>query len=252
MRYACVIDYNGTQFAGWQRQNNATTVQGEIESVLTTLNGKSTLITGCGRTDAGVHASNYVFHVDVEGIVNFADQLWIHKLNQMLPPTIAFRKIIAVDSEFHSRFDAVSRHYLYRLTTKKPVFGYDHITHYKYEGSLDVSKLNQLSKLFLEATDFEAFSKLHGGNNTSFCDMTQCMWTQVNSDEYHLRISANRFLRGMVRLIVGTHLNYHRDKIKIEDIVEALSKQTRLPIIWSVEAAGLTLDRVDYPQKFVL
>ncbi len=247
MRYACQIDYNGSAFSGWQRQNNAVTVQGEIESAISNLTSSTIQVTGCGRTDAGVHASNYVFHIDINTIEDFSDSIWIHKLNQMLPIGVAIRKIVAVDAEFHSRYDATSRQYRYRLVTSKPVFGYDHITYYKYQDRLDVDKLNEVAEMFLDATDFTAFSKLHGGNKTSICEITKCKWEQKDDGEYNLVIRANRFLRGMVRLIVGAHLNYHRGKLTIEDIRLALNNQIHLPIVWSVDSNGLSLETIEYP-----
>ena len=248
MRYACQIDYNGSAFSGWQRQNNAITVQAEIEAAISILTSVDSQVTGCGRTDTGVHAANYVFHVDIDTIEDFTDPIWIHKLNQLLPIGIAFRKIVAVDPEYHSRYDAISRQYRYRLVTKKPVFGHDHITYYKYESSLNVDKLNEVAEMFLDATDFTAFSKLHGGNKTSICDITVCKWEQLD-DEYHLLIKANRFLRGMVRLTVGSHLNYHRNKLTKQDIHQALFNQVPLPIVWSVESNGLSLESITYPSQ---
>lgn len=249
MRYACLVDYNGANFSGWQRQNNAITVQGEIERRLEQLTNYQTQITGCGRTDAGVHGLNYVFHVDFDDSVHLSEPIWIHKLNQLLPKGIALRKIVKVDDEFHSRYDATMRHYRFKLTTRKPVFRENELTYYKYEPVLSVELLNTLSQLFINANDFAAFCKLHGGNKTTICNITHCHWVKYNDNEYHFGISANRFLRGMVRLIVGAHLNYHRGKLAISDIEKALNDQTPLPIVWSVSGSGLTLESIDYPNQ---
>lgn len=246
MRYALTIDFNGSQFCGWQKQLEERTVQGEIEQALTRIANQTITVMGCGRTDTGVHGRNYVLHTDLpDGTLGKSND-WVYKLNAMLPSDIAVKKITEVSSDFHARFQAKERSYVYRLRLDKQVFCADYKAHYKYESQLDLDKLNELSRLFLSASDFTRFSKLHGGNKTNLCNLTLCKWVQVSEKEFHFEIAADRFLRGMVRLIVGTHLNYHRGKITLRDVQDALEILKPLPIVWSVDASGLCFDSVTF------
>ncbi len=249
-RYALTIDYNGSKFCGWQKQLDERTVQGEIEKTLSRLSGNQITVMGCGRTDTGVHAQNYVLHTDLpDGKLDMSKD-WVYKLNAMLPADIVIKAISEVSNDFHARFLARERRYCYRLRLDKQVFGSDLTAYYKYESQLSVDRLNALSPLFLENNDFTCYSKLHGGNMTNRCQLTRCEWTQVSDKEFHFRIAADRFLRGMVRLIVGTHLNYHRGKITLQDVKLSLTELKPLPIIWSVEANGLCLESVRYDENF--
>lgn len=248
MRYALTIDFNGSKFCGWQKQLEDRTVQGEIENTLSRIAGQTITVMGCGRTDTGVHGRNYVLHTDLPVDTLGKSKDWVFKLNAMLPTDIAVKSIKEVSPDFHARFHANGRGYIYRLRLDKQVFGSDLTSHYKYESQLSIEKLNSISALFLSGKDFTCFSKLHGGNMTSLCNLTQCQWIKVSDVEYHFHISADRFLRGMVRLIVGAHLNYHRDKISKEDIRSALEELKPLPLVWSVEANGLCFETVSFDE----
>ena len=245
-RYALTIDFNGSRYCGWQKQLEDRTVQGEIEKTLSRIASQTVTVMGCGRTDTGVHGRNYVLHTDLPDGTLGKSKDWVYKLNAMLPRDIAIKSITEASPDFHARFLAKERGYCYRLRLDKQVFGSDLTAHYKYESALSVEKLNALSELFLAGKDFTCFSKLHGGNLTNLCNLTVCKWDQVSDKEFHFHIAADRFLRGMVRLIVGTHLNYHRGKITLSDVRLALTEMKPLPLVWSVEANGLCFESVSY------
>ncbi len=242
MRYRFNIAYNGNGFAGWQRQPTAPTIQQEIESKLSTIFNRSIDIVGCGRTDTGVHASQYVFHADLPGPFDFDLR---HRLNQMLSQKIVIREVLRVSDKFHARFDAARRTYRYYLIRNKSPFYYEIKTHFPRFDLLDKNKLQACAALIKPYSEFAPFCKSRSDSETMTCQIFESQWT-FNTDEYYYTISANRFLRGMVRLIVGISLRVAIGEVALQDVRDALDTQTRLEKSYSAPAQGLFLTEVTY------
>ena len=206
-RYFIYLSYNGKQYNGWQTQPNGVTVQQTIEEALATLLREPVPIVGAGRTDAGVHARLMVAHFDREEPI--ADLKFLaEKLNRVLPKDIAIHRIVSVTPEAHARFDATSRTYKYYLATRKDPFLYD-LT-YRYPGQLDFEAMNAACPILFEYRDFTSFSKLHTDVKTNNCRIQQARW-EKEGDMWVFTITADRFLRNMVRAIVGTLLEIAND-----------------------------------------
>lgn len=240
-RYFLTLHYNGTRFNGWQSQPNAPSVQAHLEEKMSLLLRQPIALTGCGRTDAGVHAKNYVAHFDFEG--DFPKN-WLSRINQLIGKDIVIKKMNVVSPTAHARFDATSRSYEYHLTTEKDPFRQE--TTWHYARNLDLEKLQQAATLLLDYQDFTPFCKTHSDAQTMKCKLTMAHW-QVTEGCLIFHISANRFLRGMVRLIVGMCLNVAEEKIFIGDVKRALEEQTVLKKSYSVPPYGLVLTNIIYP-----
>lgn len=247
-RYFARLKYRGTRYAGWQSQPNANTVQDEIESKLSILLRKHTKIMGCGRTDAGVHASDFVMHFDARGQL---DENLIFKLNMMLPDDIVITKIDKVNDAAHSRFDAISRSYEYHIHRRKDPFNQGHSYYYPHLFTHDLQMLNECSNLLINYADFYTFCKTNTDVKTTLCTLTKSEWV-VSESDLTFHITANRFLRGMVRLIVGCCLNVTTGKLSIDDVIAALSKTERLKRDLSVPAEGLFLTDISYPESIYI
>jgi tRNA pseudouridine38-40 synthase len=235
--------YDGTDYSGWQKQPKTQTIQGVIEGKLSMLFGNQAIdIVGCGRTDAGVHAKQAYFHADLEPLFSI-DQLH-YKLNNMLPFAIAINKVIEVDPEAHARFDATKRTYYYFIHQKKLPF------HQKdswfYPKALSIDKMNEAASFLLERQDFTSFSKLHTDVNNNFCEIYQAKW-KIVGDQLRFEISANRFLRNMVRAIVGTLLEVGKGNISTEAVKDIIAAEDRGEAGCSVPAKGLFLESIEYP-----
>ncbi len=243
MRYFIHTSYKGTNYAGWQRQLNASTVQQQIEEAISKIERKEMTIVGCGRTDAGVHASEYYFHIDLE-----IDDLIFYrkKMNNILPVDISINKFIEVEETAHARFDANKRGYTYYISYKKNPFQKDYQWYYPY-GKLDLDKLNTAAAILMKHKAFYTFCKSHTDVKTMNCDLFESIWKQESEDLISYHISANRFLRGMVRLIVGMCINVANNRLSLEEVDQALLDQIRLSKSYSVPAEGLFLSRVEYP-----
>lgn len=245
-RYFFQISYDGTEYSGWQRQENAITVQECIEENLSRLYKDSIPILGCGRTDAGVHASDFYFHVDLneseEGI-----NLLRFKLNKMLPSTVSVNEIIPVHKEAHARFDATSRSYIYRLHFDKDPFSVKYSFKYNQGGIPDFDLLSQAASLIKEYTEFYPFCKSNSDVLNYKCQIEISEWKKITESKWEYHVTANRFLRGMVRLIVGMCLNVAIGKILLHEVREAMDKQERLKYAWSVPPQGLSLTDIQYP-----
>ena len=239
------IAYNGTRFSGWQVQDNAPSVQAAIEEALTKLYSSKISIIGCGRTDTGVHASDYFFHVDLEDRYNVKDLMY--KLNLMLGAEILIKSIIGVEDDHHARFDATSRSYTYHLSLQKDPFRQDQTYLFDQGGNIDFELLNKAASLLLEFDEFFTFCKTHSDVTNYRCQLFESYWERVSEYDFEYHISANRFLRGMVRLIVGMCINVAIGKLDLEEVKSALSTQSRLDRAWSVPAKGLFLTKVEYP-----
>ncbi len=241
-RFIAHIAYNGSRYAGWQRQPNAMTVQEAIENALSTVLQSTTTIIGCGRTDTGVHASHYVFHFDTEAPINFD---LAHRLNRMLGMDIYIKKIVPAADTFHARFDARRRTYQYYLIKNKSPFYSEIKTQYPQFHKIDVTLLKKCAELIKSHTEFYPFCKSRTDAESMTCQVFESAW-DISTDEYIYTITANRFLRGMVRLIVGMSLRVSIGEIPFEDVVEALENQTRLEKSYSAPANGLFLCAIEY------
>lgn len=242
-RYFIECAYDGTDFSGWQIQPRVETVQGIIENRLSNLYGNRLIkITGCGRTDAGVHASQFFFHVDLDLFLP-PDQL-TYKLNKMLPRAIAIRAVIEVADKAHARFDAEKRTYRYFIHQKKSPFLQQYSEY--YPRPLSVEKMNEAAALLLGRQDFTSFSKLHTDVNNNFCTVYAAKWIKTNN-QLCFEITANRFLRNMVRAIVGTLLEIGEQKQPVEYIQEIIALKNREEAGVSVPAKGLFLVKIEYP-----
>lgn len=244
-RYVLELAYRGTAYAGWQRQPNALSVEETVDTALSTMLGTPTKIVGCGRTDAGVHASDYVAHFDYVG--SLPPRL-AGRLNRYLPADIAVHRLAVVDSDFHARFSASGRAYVYRISAGKDPFRTDTVAWLPQLGALDHAAMRAAAKLLLGYTAFAPFCKSNSDAFTMNCTLTESRWV-FGPRELSYHVAANRFLRGMVRLIVGMCLQVGGGKVGLEEVVRALDRQQPLPKPWSAPAQGLFLCKVDYSER---
>lgn len=245
MRYFIKLAYNGTQFHGWQSQPNAVTIQATIEEKLHLLLRTKIAIIGCGRTDTGVHAKEYYAHFDYE---NDFPKNFIHRLNLVLPKGIAVYDIFEVDAKQHARFDALHRSYEYHICFDKNPFEVETVWAYPYrEELLDLEKMQAAAAMLMEFEDFNTFCKTKTDVKTTLCEMKRSEWI---FDEKNRRlvfhISANRFLRGMVRLIVGMCVNVAIGKVSLSELRQALETKMPLKLNHSVPPQGLFLTDIRY------
>ncbi len=244
MRVFVYISYKGTNYHGWQMQNNALSLQQEItESLQILLKNKSLSIIASGRTDAGVHAKQQVFHVDVPDNTEVENLLF--RLNGILANDIVVHSILPVPKKTHARFDATKRSYEYHLRTKKTPFGANE--YYYHRNPLDVEAMNKAAGYLLGEHDFKSFSKVKTEVNNFICTITQAEWIASEAGMVFY-ISANRFLRSMVRTIVGTLLDVGEGKIEPMEVKKIIEKKDRTAAGRSVPAKGLYLCKVEYPQ----
>ena len=246
-RYFIYIAYNGGNYCGWQIQPNGNSVQQEIETALMTLLRRPVSITGAGRTDAGVHARQMVAHFDSERISE-KNELE-ERINRILPKDIAIQQIREVIPEAHVRFDAISREYQYFITTRKDAFEYPF--RYKINHPLDVEKMNQAAQILFEYNDFTSFSKLHTDVKTNFCEIKCARWTK-EEDLYTFTIRADRFLRNMVRAIVGTMMDVGRNKLSLDEFRAVIEAKDRCKAGTSVPGQALFLTDIEYPENLFI
>lgn len=235
--------YDGTNYSGWQKQPEVRTIQGVIEEKLSMLFGHQIVeIVGCGRTDAGVHAKEAYFHVDLAP--SFSNDQLLYKLNNMLPLDIAINEIIDVGPEAHARFDATKRTYHYFIHQKKLPFHQN--DSWFFPRALSIEKMNEAAKYLLGRQDFTSFSKLHTDVNNNFCEVYHAEWKEVG-DQLRFEISANRFLRNMVRAVVGTLLEVGKGNVSPEGVKDIIAAEDRGEAGCSVPAKGLFLQSIEYP-----
>lgn len=245
MRYFSELAYNGTNYCGWQIQPNGITVQETLEKAFSTILRTSIAITGCGRTDTGVHASQFFIHFDFEETF---PKGFLNRINKFLPKDILIKRIFEVASDAHSRYDAYHRSYEYHIYFHKNPFGLETSYHFPFAEKLDINKMQQAADLLLKYEAFFPFCKAHSDAKTMLCDVRRAEWIfDQKEKKLVFHISANRFLRGMVRLIVGMCLNVGLGKLAIADVQLALDQQIRLKKDLSVVAKGLFLTEVKYP-----
>ncbi len=245
-RYFIYLAYNGENYCGWQIQPNGISVQETIEKALSTLLRSPMQIVGAGRTDAGVHARMMMAHFDSEG-ENLDLNLLANKLNSILPKDIVIYKVVEVKPDAHARFDAQARLYRYYVTTRKDPFL--HHLKYKIHGELDVAAMNTCAEVLFEYTDFTSFSKLHTDVKTNNCTIMQAEWEKSGNDCI-FTIKANRFLRNMVRSIVGTLLEAGRGKMSVDDMRKIIEAKDRCRAGTSVPAHALFLEEIEYNKNW--
>lgn len=242
-RYFIYFSYDGSAYVGWQIQPNGLSVQEVMQKAFSTVLRDEIEIIAAGRTDAGVHAKCMVAHADMD-IAPYEKLDFVSKMNSFLPNDIAISKIIEVKNDAHARFDAVSRRYEYHLIIEKNVFLNDYAMRAFHP--LDFESMNRAASTLLDFTDFTSFSKLHSDNKTNDCKVKFARWTE-QSDKWIFTIEADRFLRNMVRAIVGTLLEVGRGKMTIDQFCAVIEAKNRNIAGTSVPGKGLYLVNVEYP-----
>ena len=248
MRYFIEIAYNGKNYHGWQIQPDAITVQEVVEKCFSTLLRKPIQVTGAGRTDAGVHAKQLVAHVDIEMVNDLQD--FVYRLNSFLPKDIAINNIFPVKEQAHARFDAVLREYQYVISLHKNPFLQDFS--YQLYNQPNVKKMNEAARMLLNFSDFQCFSRSNTDVKTYICKVQNAVWEEKDDNLLVFTITADRFLRNMVRAIVGTLLDVGYNKITTEDFKTILNSKDRTKAGASAPANGLYLTKVKYPKNIFI
>lgn len=244
-RYFLKFAYDGTNYCGWQIQPNGNSVQAELTRAVSLRFGEPVSLVGAGRTDAGVHAKEMYAHFDLTKELSPEEILHaLFPLNNMLPRDIAVHDMIPVDEAAHARFDATSRTYEYHLLTRKDPFR-ERFCWY-WQGYIDLARMNQAAAMLIGVHDFQCFSKVDTDVNHYMCNIMEAFW-QEHDGELVFAISANRFLRNMVRAVVGTLFEIGRGKLAVEDLEEIVASRNRSRAGASVPARGLSLVSIAYP-----
>ncbi len=252
MRYFITLSYDGTRFHGWQVQPNGISVQGELQRALSLLLRQDVAVTGAGRTDTGVHARMMVAHFDFNGEWGAGSgermdgRQLAYKLNRILPQDIAVQRVEQVPDDMHARFSALARtYYYYRHTFKSPC-----LRHYSCElhYDLDFPLMNQAAAILLEYDDFGAFCKSHADVKTTLCHMMKAEWREVEPGQWCFEIQANRFLRNMVRAVVGTLVEVGRHRLTLDDFRRVIEGKRRTEAGESMPAKALFLQHIAYPE----
>lgn len=246
MRYFIEVSYQGQGYHGWQVQQNASTIQQEINEALGKYCRCPIETVGSGRTDTGVHAVQQFCHVD---LLNQLDvSMAIHKINGILPPDIAVINIYKVPDHAHARFDAISRSYEYRISRKKDPF-LQHKSYYLRE-TLDIEEMNEACKFLIGKKDFKCFSRVKTSVDNFICTISQAHW-EAHNGTYCFYVSANRFLRGMVRALVGTLMEIGTGKLTVPQFHAIMKSRDRRAAGRSVPAHGLFLTKIIYPEQLL-
>jgi len=241
MRYLLELSYKGTRYHGWQKQHNAHSVQAVLDEKLSLLIGENIETLGCGRTDTGVHARQFYAHFDTANPIDPSHI--VYKLNHILPADIAAYSLRPVSGDFNARFDAAYRTYEYHISRQRDPFATE-VSWYVY-GPLDVALMNQCAAMLIGKKDFECFSKVQTQVNNFICDVMLANW-EVQNDKLVFTIRANRFLRNMVRAVVGTLVEVGRGRMSVEEFKVVLESKSRSEAGQSVPAQGLFLTEVVY------
>ena len=245
MRYFITFSYDGTAYHGWQIQPNGASVQETLQRALGTLLRQTIEVVGAGRTDTGVHARMMVAHFDVDSSLgDEADCAQVvYKLNKLLPRDIAVQRILRVPDDMHARFSALARTYHYYIHTRKTPF----LRHYSWQVgyALDFDRMNEAAQHLLRYEDFTSFSKTQTDTKTNICHVTEARWEQ-HGEQWVFRITANRFLRNMVRAIVGTLIEVGRGRMSVEDFCQVIEQRDRCSAGESVPGHALFLTNVSY------
>ncbi len=256
MRFFITLSYDGTRYHGWQIQPNGNSIQQELQQALSTLLRQPIEVVGAGRTDTGVHAKMMVAHFDLDPtqpplkgeefslFKGELERILAYKLNKLLPADIAVQEVRQVDEEMHARFSATSRTYHYFIHTRKDPF----LQAYSWQipFALDFEKMNEAAKVLLEYKDFTSFSKVGTDVKTNLCDLREAYWEEVAPGRWRFTITANRFLRNMVRAIVGTLVEVGRGRISIEEMRQIIEAKDRCQAGESVPAKALFLVNIKY------
>lgn len=243
-RYFIQLYYDGSPFHGWQIQPNAKSIQQFLNEALSTVTRSEIYTIGCGRTDAGVHATKFFAHFNFEQELHHLEDLSF-RVNCILPKEIAIQRIFPVNEDVHSRFSAVSRTYEYLIAIKKNPFYRNRA--YEYREPLDIELMNEAGLMLNRFEDFTSFAKLHSDSETNLCQLEHAIWT--GHDEFlRFEIKANRFLRNMVRAVVGTMIELGRGKISLSDFEAIIEAKDRSAAGYSVPAHGLYLIDIEYPK----
>ncbi len=246
MRYFGEIAYLGTNFHGWQKQKEGSTVQLAIEECLSTVYQQNVEVMGCGRTDAGVHASQFYFHFDIDLDKEEEEKYILKRMNKVVGPDVFIKRIFKVKDDMHARFDAKKRSYEYHLIQQKNPFRKNIAYTFPFYHQLDFNKMQETAELLKNYKAFFPFCKSNSDVKTMNCDILRAEWVKTDNSNLVFHISADRFLRGMVRLIVGSCINVGLKKVSLAAIKEALENQTRLDKSLSVPPDGLFLTAVVY------
>lgn len=245
MRYFVEIAYDGTLFSGWQVQPSKQTVQGEINSILSTILQDAIHVVGCGRTDAGVHASQFYFHFDT---VKILPENILYKLNSMLPSSIVAYQIFSVENELHSRFSATKRSYVYHTHFSKNPFQ-NQFSYYCYYKNLDRHAMQTVVDLLKQTTDFAPLSKFNEDNENTLCTIYSAELLFVEEENrMELHITANRFLHNMIRRIMGLLLSVGRGKLSLTEVKDVLGNTGTFSLNFVAPPQGLFLNGVEYAQ----
>lgn len=244
MRYFVKLSYTGTNYHGWQIQPNAETVQEFTENAFSTILQEKIKLTGAGRTDAGVHASEFYAHFDYSEKIGDTEKLRF-RLNRFLPNDIAVHKIFSVENDLHSRFSAQWREYEYYLHFEKNPF-LQNRSYFIY-GDIDFEIMQKAANLLFDYTDFTSFSKLHTDTKTNNCKIMKARWVPLADKQFKFVIRADRFLRNMVRAITGSLLDVGRAKTSVRGFAKIIESQNRSEAGFSVPAHGLYLSKIKYP-----
>ena len=239
-----LLSYKGTVYHGWQVQKNAHSVQAEIEHALATILREQIEVVGCGRTDSGVHAKRYVLHFDCEQELD--DNNTVFRFNSLLPDDIGIYNLIKTKDDLHARFDAKIRTYRYFIHFKRNPFLYDRSYYFKQQKEPDIVLMNEFCKQLLTVSDFTSFEKKGSDNTNSLCTVTKAVWTKTENG-LQFEISSNRFLRNMVRAIVGVSLMIGCKKRELADILKEVKNKEIIHLSMTAPASGLHLWDVTYP-----
>jgi len=251
MRYFLQLSFKGTDYHGWQEQSNASnTVQEICKNAIAKVLNHPIKLAGAGRTDTGVHAEMFFAHFDspLEGLVENKKK-WLHKFNSVTPFSIAFQDIVKVKSDAHARFDATSRTYRYDISIRKNPFLHNNSLFYPHP--LDIDKMNKACTTLKEYKEFSSFQKTHSGNKTDYCTIKSANW-EMHGDKLSFTITADRFLRNMVRAIVGTMLNVGNGKYSHAHFCKIIEGKNRSHAGASVAACGLYLTDIKYPLEIFI
>lgn len=243
------IEYDGTDYSGWQLQNNAKTVQGEIERAIYKLTSTKKNVFGSGRTDSGVHAAHQIAHFKTDDNFIIPEKKFAKAMNTNLPKDIRIKKAVYSNLDFHSRFDAIEREYTYNLRTEYSVFHRRFEAFIKYK--LDIEKLFKSADIFEGKHDFTSFSKYNPAQNNHVCNIFESKWEEISENSYKYTVRANHFLYGMVRSLVGAMIDSARDKRTMSDIKYAMQQQNRALNSPLAPPEGLVLSNVVYNNDLI-
>lgn len=242
-RYFLQLAYNGADFHGWQKQPNSRSVQGDLERDLSLVLRTTIELTGCGRTDTGVHADDYYAHFDYDG--DFPPR-FLARMNKLIDTGIYLKNLFRVPPDVHARFDAGQRSYRYEIGFHRDPFRPNTLTVYPFASQINPEELQKTADLIAGYSAFTPFCKTNSDAKTMNCRIDRAEWV-IGTDQWVFHVSADRFLRGMIRLIVGCCLRVAEGKISRDDVKRALDQQTALPGSWSAPAEGLFLTNIVYP-----